>query len=302
MDPRIDLSSVAIISATKISSDIHNYVSTATDMKVTSTGSEQNKFQNDHEENADHGLKNALLNQYTDLITTLEGSSSIQALADVHLSNEDEGSESSMVVLARVKRKYLKDLSRAGGKEIHEEVKEVIITNEFIPPRPKRNSIQNSVQSNSNGESQSNSNGESTENMSSLGSSSGGNRAKHHENIDHNGGTNTQTRNIITESGGGTTNSDRAAIKREPMHQPIQMKAFPDAATLERLALKKRKRLDKRREYEEEVQRQLHDSGSDTDNRKVFEAGTMITMEEALSFSSSARYVDDVNRFCYLQL
>ena len=61
-----------------------------------------------------------------------------------------------------------------------------------------------------------------------------------------------------------------------------------DSSTQERLAIKKRKRMDKRREYEEEVQRQLHTS-SDSSEDSGFKPGEYISMEDSLSFSNTAR-------------
>ena len=63
-------------------------------------------------------------------------------------------------------------------------------------------------------------------------------------------------------------------------------------ATQERLAEKKRKRLDRRREYEEEVQKQLQDpSESVEDNGKMIVPGEPLTIEEAISLTNVARFV-----------
>ena len=61
-----------------------------------------------------------------------------------------------------------------------------------------------------------------------------------------------------------------------------------DHSTQERLAIKKRKRMDKRREYEEEVQRQLQ-SSSDSSVEQVFEPGQYVTMEDSVVFTKTAR-------------
>jgi hypothetical protein len=61
-----------------------------------------------------------------------------------------------------------------------------------------------------------------------------------------------------------------------------------ECSTQERLAVKKRKRMDKRREYEEEVPRQLQSSSDDCEER-VFSPGQCVSMEDSLSFTNTAR-------------
>jgi hypothetical protein len=48
--------------------------------------------------------------------------------------------------------------------------------------------------------------------------------------------------------------------------------------------------MDKRREYEEEVQRQL-ESSSDSSVEQIFDPGEYVSMEDSLSFTNIARYV-----------
>ena len=81
---------------------------------------------------------------------------------------------------------------------------------------------------------------------------------------------------IATQS--SYADGDKARTSDHPM----------DSSTQERLAIKKRKRMDKRREYEEEVQRQLHTS-SDSSEDSGFKPGEYISMEDSLSFSNTAR-------------
>ncbi len=64
-------------------------------------------------------------------------------------------------------------------------------------------------------------------------------------------------------------------------------------STQERLALKKRKRMDKRREYEKEVKRQAQSSSDDSTVEKIFPPGEHVSMEESLSFTKTARYVSN---------
>ena len=69
-------------------------------------------------------------------------------------------------------------------------------------------------------------------------------------------------------------------------------------ATQERLAEKKRKRLDRRREYEEGVQKKLRDpSDSVLDNDKMMVPGESLTIEEAISLTNVARFVVAIEYF-----
>lgn len=58
----------------------------------------------------------------------------------------------------------------------------------------------------------------------------------------------------------------------------------------EKIMQKKRKRMDMRREYEEEVQRQMRDSSESSSNHEnALEPGKSVTLEEVLSFTKTAR-------------
>jgi hypothetical protein len=60
--------------------------------------------------------------------------------------------------------------------------------------------------------------------------------------------------------------------------------------TQERIALKKRKRMDQRKEIEDMVRRQMQTS-SDSSVESVFKPGDIISMEDSLSFADTARLI-----------
>lgn len=114
-------------------------------------------------------------------------------------------------------------------------------------------------------------------------------------------GTNsdTLTKNVNTDSGYSISTQKQlvhqhahaahAASAKHDRHPDIKSSDnHTDHSTQERLAIKKRKRMDKRREYEEEVQRQLQ-SSSDSSVEQVFEPGQYVTMEDSVSFTNTAR-------------
>lgn len=323
MDPRIDLSSVGVIPASLLYPDgAKQLPPSPIDPKFLETNNVQLQLdttkQSPNEDKKDH-----LLNQYNDLVNKLEESSCIQALSNDNkaqdatikppealaaASNVEEYSESSMVVLARVKRKHQTD---------HQVMKESNNTQEsknnlpLHPPDPKCNT----------GTTSNDSQGDLTSSISSKLSDKKDNHKVHDLIVDKNNRQLTQAQldkqnqTIVTDSvgvsgSGGTTGTGTGSdeARKESLSNSATGKSTQildkksaeaaKAATQERLALKKRKRLDKRREYEEEVQRQLQDS-SDGETGKVFKAGEMISMEEALSFADSARYVD---HFMYITI
>ena len=68
----------------------------------------------------------------------------------------------------------------------------------------------------------------------------------------------------------------------------------------EKLIEKKRKRMSARKEYEEDLQRQMRDSSESSSNPKyadVFEPGKPVTLEDVLQFSKTARYASNLNAF-----
>lgn len=79
------------------------------------------------------------------------------------------------------------------------------------------------------------------------------------------------------------------------MEEPEQPNANNAVITKEeKLIEKKRKRMSARKEYEEDLQRQMRDSSESSSKPKdmdVFEPGKPVTLEDVLSFSKSARYV-----------
>jgi hypothetical protein len=79
------------------------------------------------------------------------------------------------------------------------------------------------------------------------------------------------------------------------MEEPEQPTVNNAAITKEeKLIEKKRKRMSARKEYEEDLQRQMRDSSESSSNPKdmdVLEPGKPVTLEDVLSFSKTARYV-----------
>ena len=294
MDPRIDLSSVKVISASKLYNDPKDPTSSTkmnTDTIYTVIHEKESR------EFPDQGMQHKLLHQYSDLMNTLGANSSIQALQDTAMSltadHEDEGSESSMVVLARVKRKYQKDI--IANQEMkqqdlkHEKVE--IIAQMSGPPLRNTSPKINSVDMNSN-----DSNGALSSSLSSRSSSKKDIHQVHgllvNKNV-HVMKNQESNQAVVTDSlelSGGTGSDQARTTETKNDGRPNINTETTEAATLERIALKKRKRLDKRREYEEEVKRQ-HQESSDSDSEKVFKTGETVTMEEALLFANSARYV-----------
>ncbi len=335
MDPRIDLSSVGMIPASSLyNGDKDDTNSGDPEKRKRSSHSQANSNGNDEqsqvEESPNQSTKNTLINQYNDLLNTLEVSSSIQALSHVNLAQDAtvetndfpfmetsqaaNESDSSMVVLARVKRKYQKEsISRQG-------VIRNVPRRDINHPDADNNNSMHAECSNANNNFNSSLSGlnDSTGALSSSVSSSQSipNKAinqGHRLNVPQGSARIAQVQlpqaelrnlapSIVTDSinggtGTGSTGSDQA--RTESNSDNIKSKEKSDkkeetndeAATLERLALKKRKRLDKRREYEEEVQRKLQESSdSSHQSAKIFKAGESITMEEALSFASFSRY------------
>lgn len=111
-----------------------------------------------------------------------------------------------------------------------------------------------------------------------------------------------------------STNSDQCrcpdskdGTRKLPLHEELRLSkpAFTDViekpftdqqihesedSTQERLVTKKRKRMDKRREYEKEVKRQVQSSSdSSVERLKLFPPGLYISMEDSLAFTSVAR-------------
>jgi len=112
------------------------------------------------------------------------------------------------------------------------------------------------------------------------------------------------------------TNSDqcRSAESKDgprkiPLHEELRLSkpAFADVieklfvdqrihesedSTQERLVSKKRKRMDKRREYEKEVKRQVQSSSdSSVERLKLFPPGLYVSMEDSLAFTSVASLI-----------
>jgi hypothetical protein len=309
MDPRIDLSSVNFIPDSKLVN--HTDPQDLTDGRgdtpqhVTHRNGNDPSNSNLNQSSLDQEIRGGevkvaapaeseenniiFINEYSDLINSLQGDRSIQALAQSHCemvnmnnAHEDD-SESSMKVLARVKRKYQKDTLLPD-----QEVKEQVINISYRKTNPNDDST-----------------GAISSSLSSRSSRNNENKRQVHGLIMNEKAVQSteqkignQQNSIVTDSvgvSGGTgtgttvsTGSDQATTTDEKVK--VNAAEFDEAATLERLALKKRKRLDKRREYEEEVQRQLQDS-SDDYNETEFKGGEMISMEEALSFANTARLV-----------
>ncbi len=302
MDPRIDLSLVNVISA----KEYHQLKSTLNDRSAKEKTCMLLKQSSD--ESQTQTEKNALLNQYNDLMNSLEESTSVQALSQpsegiyansmkhVKTTKTDESdSNSSMLVLARVKRKYQNDnipqsvvpidqCSKRGTNSLQ------VLPRTSIQQEPsnykKENNLVHSQESSLSSHSSSKKNTMKTEMKQivtdSVGASGAGTGST--------GGTGSdQTR---TETNSSEITVAKAHKKDSKSHAKDIGNSNDDVATQERLALKKRKRLDKRREYEAEVQKK-HDhnlqSISLSNAYKNFPEGETITMEEALSFTSSPR-------------
>ena len=100
-------------------------------------------------------------------------------------------------------------------------------------------------------------------------------------------------------TGNNCANQDTAggvASAAAPTMMDVEQSAM---ASKEKIMEKKRKRMNMRREYEEEVQRQMRDSSESSstinavhdDNCMALEPGKPVTLEEVLSFTKTARYV-----------
>ena len=362
MDPRIDLSSVGVIPASSLYASQQNGHADPEDqntrIRMPQTCQSQAQVEHEHEqsptESSDECKKNALLSQYTDLMNSLEVSSSIQALSDVNLpqeatlssiqdfdranieqepppvadGSEDGKSYSSMVVLARVKRKCQKDdidpqqqanpnpnpdiiQTQTDAQDKSDRTDLLITVNNShplpsgieVPPNAKNDPL--------NPPSSLNDSHDSPDGLSSSVSSQSiakKNAAFVTDSMGVSGSTVSRstgsggTNSTGSDRGRNESNSDnfkpgnraRSSTTTRDKNINIEMSTEDaEAATQERLALKKRKRLDKRREYEE-VQRQLQESSDSSTSGEVggvFKVGSMISMEDALSFANSARYV-----------
>ena len=309
MDPRIDLSSVNMISASELYSKEKNC---GQRNNVERPGEEDKNISQDpisayntEEESPNETKKYTLLKQYNELMKSLEESTSIQALSqskvdvcyDSLVGNkkssiaEESDSNSSMLVLARVKRKYQNDpnIPAHQNHALHQ-YGTSMNSNQILPNRPLQQPSTNSKkESNSIHSQQSSVNSSLCALPSSILSRSSSKK--------------NQSPKIVTDSvggtGGGTGSSDLGRTETNSENQLYpetdkMVSASELSATKERLALKKRKRLDKRREYEEEVQRKHQDYlqlKGVSSTCQVFQEGEMITMEESLAFTSSARQV-----------
>jgi hypothetical protein len=372
MDPRIDLSSVGVIPASSLYNDADSIIpsedqqATCTarirDPEVSEHGREQHQHQQNIDESPNQIKKNTLLNQYTDLMNSLQVSSSIQALAHVNLSqdaamnmnpskagDEIDRGESSINVMAQVKQSFQEDSTVLPPPDMDMMQPPGMIetdthTHSHLPPPgmiqtdththscthehdhaqdkdSRRGGIASSfpIHSNIKCESQSSSNGALSSSASLRSTSVDKNALKVHDLLSSRivtdrgtdrgtgGSTDRGTGGSTISGGTGGTGSDPARESNSDNIKTVKKLTSStaagdknaemsteaaEAATLERLALKKRKRLDKRREYEEEVQRQHQEtSDSSRESFKMFKPGDMISMEEALSFAGSARCV-----------
>jgi len=105
------------------------------------------------------------------------------------------------------------------------------------------------------------------------------------------------------DNSGGNSNSDenknvpdaKMAAVAQPDQESGNATADDEGSAREnRLMDKKRKRMDARREYEEQVKLDMNSSSSDEPETSSFVPGKPVTLDTALSFSRMARYV----RFC----
>lgn len=127
----------------------------------------------------------------------------------------------------------------------------------------------------------------------SNGSSGSGNEGKGYSNS---GGNSNSDENNTKESPDAKMGAVQPMLGLEPPNSNAAVAhhaADDDGSAREnRLMDKKRKRMDKRREYEEQVKLDMNSSSSDDQETSKFAPGKPVTLDTALSFSRTARYVN----------